>query len=142
ALGPDDGKRNDDAPRPGGHLVDVEIKPIGEKHELRHNGRDARPVIEAEERQVKFAVGVDLVDPAQPEDAFPGAYETTFTGVHAGELHGPIGLKGGGNLARAVPVDRPSAVRVLTAQNITGQSLNPVPDHRTVLPPKEDVEHN
>src|SRR5579884_991467 len=60
-----DGKRNDDGPRPGGHLIN-EI--AGEDH-FGRNGRRVLPRIKAEEAEIDFDVAVGRLQAAMAQDA-------------------------------------------------------------------------
>src|ERR1700674_1786315 len=115
AQRPDDRQRDDDAPGPRRHLVQVEIEPARQQHHLRRHRRASPPVVLAADRQVDLGEAVASLDAAELQDGPAGALHVRGLGSVAGELEDEVRLDRGAHLGRSARVDRPAACRELLA---------------------------
>src|SRR4051812_46621566 len=79
-LGVADGKRDQNCPRPGRNLVDVEPEPCRERHDLRRNGRYGIPVILAQETKVELGERVALGHASEFQYLFARTFERGLVG--------------------------------------------------------------
>ncbi len=125
-VGPDNRKRNEDAARPGGHLVQVEVEPSGQEHHLRRDRRAALPVVLAEDGQVYLGVRVGRLDPAELQDHPSGLRHVSIVGIISEQLQDEVGLDGRAHLRRATVVDGPPALRQLQPPDATSHLPDPL----------------
>ncbi len=121
ARGVHHGKRNQNRPRPRGHVVDIEVEPLGHQHGFRRNGRNAAPVVLPEHGEVEFGEGIALRHAALFENGVAGAAHKRLVLLMPGQFAGEIGFHGRADIRRAAGIDRPVAFRMLLAANVFGE---------------------
>ena len=118
-LGVGDRERHENAAGPRRNLVDVEPEPIREQYDFRWNCWHCVVVVLAEEAQIDLGEGVDRSDPAETLDALSRSYQNGIVRLIACELQPKIGLNRSANVRWSTVVDRPAAVFILMAQDLT-----------------------
>ena len=120
AEGGDHGQGQDDGARPGGDVIEIEVKPFGEKHDLR---RDAGAGVEtdlAEAGEIEFGERIAFFGAAQAADQLPRPDHVRSAGRIAHELEGEISFDRAGQIGRALGKQIPSAIGLLEVAEIVG----------------------
>ena len=88
-------ERHQDGARPRRDLVDIEPKPIGEKHDLWRNGWDGIVIVLPQKAEINFGESIDLGHPAQFENAFARLCQYRVIGMVSRQLETEVGFDRG-----------------------------------------------
>ncbi len=132
---PDDRQRDEDAARPGGHLVQVEVEPPRQKQHLGRHGGTLLPTVLPEDGQVDLGVGVGGLDTAEIQDHPARLGHVRRVRVIPEKLQNEVRLDGCAHLRRAAVVDRPTSIRQLQASDAARHLL-----HALLLRPSQELE--